>query len=131
MTKNDKKQNGFTLIEIFIVVTIIAILASISMGLFFSYRQKAYNVLTLADVDSFKKAQMLYQMENESYQGNLGDTVGNDGAPSTFLVSGYNPGPGIRINVISAPDPFIIEAVHIKSNTVIEYNFATNVILKR
>ena len=113
------------------VVVVIAILASISMSYFFKFKQKAYDTLTLAEIDSFKKAQRMYQIDHHSYAGNVGDTVGNDGAASTFSVSGYEPGKGSRITVIAAPDPFVVEAVNIKSSTVIEYNFTTNVITKR
>lgn len=45
-----KKESGFTLIELMIVVAIVGILASVAIASYNSYRQKAFKAVLLQDV---------------------------------------------------------------------------------
>ncbi len=61
----DNKQSGFTLIEIMIVVAIIGILSAVAIPSYQSYREKANNSQTLADVYH------LYLFENSFFDDHL------------------------------------------------------------
>ncbi len=56
----NKVSQGFTLIELMIVIAIIGVLAAIAIPQFSSYRQKSYNVKAKAELRSFYTACQAY-----------------------------------------------------------------------
>lgn len=78
-------SQGFTLLEIMIVVAIIGILTAISTPTLLSYRTKAKNVLAIAEIRMLEQEIKLYLVENQKLpeslnevkMGNIYDPWGN------------------------------------------------------
>ncbi len=86
--RSGKKTEGFTLVELLIVVAIIAILAAIAIPQFSKYRLRAYK----SEVDS--DAKNAYTAAQSYLTDNAGGTV--DGL-AALKSGGYRPSPNIAI----------------------------------
>ena len=62
-----KKQKGFTLIELMIVVAIIGILAAIAIPQFASYRVKAFNSAAQSDMHTLQTVFEVFFNDNSKY----------------------------------------------------------------
>jgi type IV pilus assembly protein PilA len=71
LSKMIKKNEGFTLIELMIVIAIIGILAAIAIPQFSAYRKRSYNAGAEADLRNAATAQEAYFVDFSTY----GDTV--------------------------------------------------------
>ncbi len=94
-----KKQHGFTLIELMIVVAIIAILAAIAIPNYLNYRYKARTSEAKSNVGAINTLQEAYASESNDYiisQAN--PDVANiwNGAGSTWTAGGYLEGIGFK-----------------------------------
>jgi prepilin-type N-terminal cleavage/methylation domain-containing protein len=77
LTKLTKKnEEGFTLIELMIVIAIIGILAAIAIPQFSAYRTRSFNSAAAADVRNAATAQEAYFVDNQSYCGTVGTLTG-------------------------------------------------------
>jgi type IV pilus assembly protein PilA len=72
LTKMMKKNEGFTLIELMIVIAIIGILAAIAIPQFSAYRQRSYNSAAQADLRNAATAQEAYFVDNQTYTNSTG-----------------------------------------------------------
>jgi type IV pilus assembly protein PilA len=66
-----RSKKGFTLIELLIVVAIIGILAAIAIPQFSSYRAKAYNSASVADLKNIKTGMEAFMADAQQYPGDL------------------------------------------------------------
>lgn len=67
MTKKMKGNEGFTLVELMIVVAIIGILAAIAIPNFLSYQLKSKTSEAKANLGAIKTSQEAYRAETDSY----------------------------------------------------------------
>lgn len=58
------KQTGFTIVELLIVIVVIAVLAAITVVAYSGIQQRARDSVRAQDIDSIKKALLLYQVDN-------------------------------------------------------------------
>ena len=63
-----RKNEGFTLIELMIVIAIIGILAAIAIPQFSAYRTRSYNSAAEADLRNAATAQEAYYVDNQTYK---------------------------------------------------------------
>jgi type IV pilus assembly protein PilA len=81
LSRTMKKDEGFTLIELMIVIAIIGILAAIAIPQFSAYRMRSYNSAAESDLRNAATAQEAYYVDHQTYvaapQTNLiGQTYG-------------------------------------------------------
>jgi len=62
-----RKNEGFTLIELMIVIAIIGILAAIAIPQFSAYRTRSYNAAAEADLRNAATAQEAYYVDSQTY----------------------------------------------------------------
>ena len=67
-TRMMRKNEGFTLIELMIVIAIIGILAAIAIPQFSAYRMRSYNAASEADLRNAATAQEAYYVDNQTYK---------------------------------------------------------------
>ena len=77
-----KKEKGFTLIELMIVIAIIGILAAIAIPQFTSYRQRGFNAAAMSDLRNAATAQEAYFTDGQTYTTTLGDLTTRGYSPS-------------------------------------------------
>ena len=74
---SEMRKDGFTLIELMIVIAIIGILAAIAIPQFSSYRIRSHNSLALSDLRNAGSSQEAYYTDNERYTVNEGSLIGS------------------------------------------------------
>lgn len=93
MLKRIKKEEGFTLVELLIVVAIIAILAAIAIPQFSKYRTRAFVTELNSDLKNAYTAAQAYLTDNPSETVN---TIGK------LQAGGYTPSSNITLEVATA-----------------------------
>ncbi len=99
---NEKLPEGFTLIELMIVIAIIGILAAIAIPQFDAYRKKGYNSGAVWDVKNAAAAQEAYYVDYQTYADGSGPLSGY-GLSSTHEVT---------LNISGGDDSYTLVSYH-------------------
>jgi prepilin-type N-terminal cleavage/methylation domain-containing protein len=70
-----RRENGFTLVELMIVVCIIGILASIAIPNFISMQRRAKEGSTKSNMHTFQLAAEDYNVQNDGHYADLADAI--------------------------------------------------------
>lgn len=74
-TKDTRRDAGFTLIELMIVVAILAIIAGIAIPVYEGYVSTSRNVEAFNNMSSLRLAEQEYYLENNQYVGGTYDAI--------------------------------------------------------
>lgn len=82
---NFSNKSGFSLVELLVVISIIAIISALTMPNFMGARDRARDSARISDMEAVKNALRLYYNDNQSYPVGNGETLG-------IGMTGYMPG---------------------------------------
>ena len=107
-TRMMRKNEGFTLIELMIVIAIIGILAAIAIPQFSAYRTRSYNAAAEADLRNAATAQEAYYVDNQKYLANPVDLIG-----STY---GFYTSQGVTVEGTASDQGYTMTSYHTSGN---------------
>jgi type IV pilus assembly protein PilA len=101
------RKEGFTLIELMIVIAIIGILAAIAIPQFSAYRQRSYNSAAQSDIRNIATAEEAYYVDNSTYSA----------APTALTPTyGYMPSGNVNVAITADLTSYQITGFHTSGN---------------
>jgi type IV pilus assembly protein PilA len=107
----ERGEEGFTLIELMVVVLIIAILIAIAIPTFLGARQKAQDRAAQSNLRNALTAAKTAYVDSQDYSSDVANSVYSSIEPSlTFLATGNSTGQGVISVAAPASDTIILAA---------------------
>jgi len=109
--RKSRKDDGFTLIELMIVIAIIGILAGIAIPQYSLYRTRSFNAAAQADLRNAATAQEAYFLDHETYCSAATNLIG----PTYMLFFSQ----GVSLTIVDASTDasgYVMRAWHDKGN---------------
>lgn len=112
--KYKKNNNGFTIIELVVVIVVIGILATIGMVSYKGLTKRAIDASVMSDIDHMDSLQTAYGLRNKV--AGLAYYSGLNGASDDNL--GFTPSEGNIIDVVISSTDYCIRGYNPKGTTV-------------
>jgi type IV pilus assembly protein PilA len=106
----DRGEDGFTLIELMVVILIIAILIAIAIPTFLGARQKAQDRAAQSNLRNALTAAKTAYVDSQNYQSDVSSGAYSSIEPSLQFVSGASTGQGIISVASSSSDQIFLAA---------------------
>lgn len=107
LPRPDRRADGFTLVELLVVIVIVGVLASIAIPTFLRHRGSAYRAALLSDLSSSATAAAAYAAD-----GRAGSYAGLT-TVALSVARGRAGSPGVTVTVeASGTDGYCLRAVH-------------------
>lgn len=130
---NEDREEGFSLVELLVVIVIIGILSSIAIAAFLNQRQKANDASVKADVNTVRTVVETALIDAPNATGFSGEST-SDGTLTVSLTSSggttqseeVNLSNGVSIDVSGSDGTYTIEGTHENGKaTSVSYDSAT------
>ena len=118
-----KRNDGFTLMELLIVIAILGILSAIVMYQFSSYQQKSYDAQAHSDLRNAVTAEEAYYASAQTYKSGTDNGPGN----SRFL-EGLRLSPTVALEMVANGSTFSGTAKSSRGSRTLSYDSATGTI---
>lgn len=138
-TPKRERKPVFTPVQLSIVAIITALIFVGGAIFLKATSGSAFDITARHDLQLFADFQKFHFSMNGTCIGEQGESIRNDGLPSTIDLSDYSLSQGVSITIVAGAaedpyntgNPFTMQAKHKRSDTVYEYSFATDKIIER
>jgi type IV pilus assembly protein PilA len=115
MGRERDRDNGFSMVELLVVMVIIGILAAIAIPLFLHQREKATDASVKSDLRTVAAEMEAYFADHQAYLFTSGSTASDP----TVLIAPADPGPPpVAVQTVTVSEGSVITAVGLSSATV-------------
>ena len=105
------RDNGFTLVELLVVITIIGVLAAIALPTYVNQRSRAWRAEAVSDM---KHATIAVESHVVDPTRSYAHVNGATQTSPLLRSEDFRPGSWVQFRIVSTPETYCIQAVHVR-----------------